>query len=428
MSNFEGNVQQGDISNSKNGPMQSIANTIPFDILCNIFECYAPMETPDHPLETLLLVCRSWTYTAIHHTRIWSNFTIHLRVPNDLKIWETRVTRRLARCSPAALFDISITEGPPVIYTLEFTMCWSISTYQRILSFLAGADNELVPRWRRFKAATILNRSSGAHRYLGLPTPKLEVLEWSKAGISDPFVPHAPLLKTFRAHNNYMVSLPKTTDLTNVVELEFEREDFKCYDIGRMVNLVKMTACNSRGTATDFSGTFLALKELVLRWPAGHNLAECGTLVAPALNRLSIYARGSIDIDWVLRSRGLPLKQLEEAKLASIYPFTKVNDDLILFTTSLLYLLGAMNGLKILELDGPLVPPLVLKILDTHGDTLFQCHNLLLKINRKQVELIPGDGRMASMESLRRTYRSLVGKSLGELYDELESTPGIFKT
>jgi hypothetical protein len=249
-----------------------------------------------------------------------------------------------------------------------------------------------------------------------------------QAGMSDPFVPHAPLLKIFRAHNNYKVSFPKSTDLTNVVELEFEREDFKCHDIGRMVNLVKMTACNPRGNATDFSGTFLALKELVLCWPAGHNLAEDGTLVAPALNCLTIYARGSINIDWVLRSRGLPLKQLEEAKLASIYPFNNVQDGLILFSTSLLYLLGAMSSLKVLELEGPLVPPLVLKILDTHGDTLFQRHNLLLEINGKRVELVHGDGRRASMQSLQQTYKSLVGKSLGELYDELELTPGIFKT
>jgi hypothetical protein len=213
-----------------------------------------------------------------------------------------------------------------------------------------------------------------------------------------------------------------------VVEFEFDREDFRCHDIGRMVNVIKMTTGSSHGMVTDFPGTFLALKELILRWPGGHNLAEYGTLVTPALNHLTIYARGNVDIDWVLRSRGLPLKQLEGARLTSIYPFTNVDDGLILFTTSLLYLLGAMSGLKVLELDGPLVPPLVVKILDTHGDTLFQRHSLLLKINGRHVELGHGDDRMAGMEGLRQIYRSLVRKSLGELYDELELTPGIFKT
>jgi hypothetical protein len=52
---------------------------LPIDILYHIFVDYAENETPDAPIETLLLVCRLWHDIALEHKRLWTNFRVVLK-------------------------------------------------------------------------------------------------------------------------------------------------------------------------------------------------------------------------------------------------------------------------------------------------------------------------------------------------------------
>ena len=81
---------------------------LPFDILGLVFTHYAQEETIWRPLETLLLVCRSWSLAALGHRALWSNFRIYLGHDETSITWNARLPLRLDRCESECLLDIDI--------------------------------------------------------------------------------------------------------------------------------------------------------------------------------------------------------------------------------------------------------------------------------------------------------------------------------
>ncbi|KIM30074.1 hypothetical protein M408DRAFT_304098 [Serendipita vermifera MAFF 305830] len=112
-------------ANKSNAP-KSVLN-IPFDVLEQIFMHYSSNETIHHPLETLLLVSRSWNAAATNYPTLWANnLKIHVGHEPTTRIWKARLPRRLARCGPLAPLSIDVQnhlDVPPVE---------SISTYERL--------------------------------------------------------------------------------------------------------------------------------------------------------------------------------------------------------------------------------------------------------------------------------------------------------
>lgn len=72
----------------------TLASELPFDVHFQIFEDYLLKEATTHPVETLLLVCKSWAQAALEDARLWSKFAIE---PKDLAFWSSCITRRLGR-------------------------------------------------------------------------------------------------------------------------------------------------------------------------------------------------------------------------------------------------------------------------------------------------------------------------------------------
>lgn len=73
-----------------------------------VFVCYSKEETFEHPLETLLLVCRFWNHTAVEHRSIWTNLRIYLGHQPTSRAWTMRLPLRLTRCGPNSLLDIDL--------------------------------------------------------------------------------------------------------------------------------------------------------------------------------------------------------------------------------------------------------------------------------------------------------------------------------
>lgn len=68
---------------------------LPLDILCNIFVYYD--ETPEAPLETLLLVCRLWNEAALKSYSIWSDINIRITDGPTALFCTRNLSRRLSR-------------------------------------------------------------------------------------------------------------------------------------------------------------------------------------------------------------------------------------------------------------------------------------------------------------------------------------------
>jgi hypothetical protein len=59
---------------------------LPFDILAEIFDHYGEEESLSYPLETLLLVCRTWNEAASSHRGLWGRIKIELNHFRTFKI------------------------------------------------------------------------------------------------------------------------------------------------------------------------------------------------------------------------------------------------------------------------------------------------------------------------------------------------------
>ena len=81
---------------------------LPFDVLGDIFMFYAQQETIDCPIETLLLVCKSWHTAALGHRALWGQFRIHIghRPPTHQLL--VGVMRRLERSGGTVPLDIEL--------------------------------------------------------------------------------------------------------------------------------------------------------------------------------------------------------------------------------------------------------------------------------------------------------------------------------
>jgi hypothetical protein len=157
------------------------SDKISFDILRYISSCYAVNETILHPLETLLLVSKSWSHAALGHRRLWNDFRIYLGHEPTCTIWAARLPLRLARCGPDIPLDIDLRNllnvdtdegrddldvnqlsfevtcdtrnlGMYDIYDVNIDNCTCFTTayssVRLLLQALAGSNGQKCARWR----------------------------------------------------------------------------------------------------------------------------------------------------------------------------------------------------------------------------------------------------------------------------------------
>ncbi|KIM26817.1 hypothetical protein M408DRAFT_178000 [Serendipita vermifera MAFF 305830] len=81
---------------------------LPLDVLTEIFPHYAAEETPQHPTETLLPICKSWHVAALAKHSIWGQFAIQIGHGSDTEMILRRTETRLKRSGDVSPMDIKL--------------------------------------------------------------------------------------------------------------------------------------------------------------------------------------------------------------------------------------------------------------------------------------------------------------------------------
>jgi hypothetical protein len=81
---------------------------LPADVLHLIFTEYVKEETPEYPLESLLLVCRFWTASALECRSIWARFNIVIEIISTVQNWLRIIPRRLARSGSSSPITLMV--------------------------------------------------------------------------------------------------------------------------------------------------------------------------------------------------------------------------------------------------------------------------------------------------------------------------------
>ncbi|KIM27816.1 hypothetical protein M408DRAFT_24183, partial [Serendipita vermifera MAFF 305830] len=196
------------------------ANMLPFDILVEIFENYLLEETPKHPVETLLPVCKSWSQAALGATRLWSTF----RIVDNPSFWGFLIPRRLARGPKDAPLDIYIQviyirAGEPGSQMRWFETQHNEFMYLSLLRSLTGLHGEVARRWRTFSFVDLYRVSKWwgeFGNYLSFSTPHLEKLHLHGIRVACGIFPEAPVLKTFFARKIRVLGFPDLRAATTI--------------------------------------------------------------------------------------------------------------------------------------------------------------------------------------------------------------------
>ena len=202
-------------------------NLLPFDILSCIFNHYQQQEDVFHPLETLLLVCKSWSEVALSNHALWGRFNIRLGHDPVMRMWKKRLRLRLMRSGPIVPLDIDIRSekhgkdlNEEVLRNSRFyashcfdangSSMWRCNCYHAhretitwILEELVGQNEVICRRWKRFGLhnpeatpyVTLPGSSTAAlSRALTSATPSLISLSLSYIRYQGPVDPNRPML------------------------------------------------------------------------------------------------------------------------------------------------------------------------------------------------------------------------------------------
>jgi hypothetical protein len=225
-------------------PQHQMNDRLPFDVLNEIFDFYAEEETVYHPLETLLLVCRSWSGAATNHRLLWARLKICIGYGPSQKMWLTRLPRRLERSGEYAPLEIELRQlpqfdplypDPDPLHASHFPEaeecnhpthpecgCSSSAqaTSKRLFKMLAGTDGELCKRWR---SLSIFGFYAFLHvsLWFSYPTPILAVLRYEQLAILEnnyllPF-PSLPSLHVLHVVGCPYIPLPKLDSIRELV-------------------------------------------------------------------------------------------------------------------------------------------------------------------------------------------------------------------
>lgn len=333
----------------------------PFDVLGIIFDYYLDEETIYFPLETMLLVCRSWNEAALGHRKLWARLKIYIGHFPTSEIWRSRLPRRLERAGHSTLLEIdlrSILDSPNrprglqadfnfdrcnrrEHNTLSMLGCGCIfaarHTVKALLVILTGPHGELCHRWKSLYLC--LNSSTiSVHQELAYPTPNLEAVWLERPAIARGvfILPSIPKLKTFEIFTPSFFTLPKVENVRNLVILGSGRWDMDLSNLQTAVNVETLKIRRDKTSIRAFIS--YALPQFLPHLSSfsfignylPHNLKE---VQAPNLRRLSLESVYS-KIHQTIIDSSLPLCDVQELELT--WPSIGVFEELKRTTSNLL--------------------------------------------------------------------------------------------
>ncbi|KIM27819.1 hypothetical protein M408DRAFT_329763 [Serendipita vermifera MAFF 305830] len=341
-----------------------------------------------------MLVCKSWSQAALDTTQLWSTF----KILNDFDFWVACIPRRLARTRKDGLLDIHIWVGrPPCLSQEEPDESRLKGTpdvaelriaYNSILRSLTGIHGEVARRWRIFRVVDyyagsgMWDKPSKLAEYLVFPTPHLKELHLYNVVSSRDILPETPLLKTLQA---WSVNVPSFPNLKAATSVRIR------YCTNFSVALADATHLES------LSVEFSLNDSLKVDYPNLHTLQLSGCPESTALDGLSAPSLRSLGLQFsvpsalpvVLSCKGLPFNHIEFLDVS----FESPTGNPISYVEHTRRLLSATTKLRTLKLSGMLATSLVLKLLESECQSLWQDRDLKLDLDGTEYTLRPGEDR-----------------------------------
>ncbi|KAG8851262.1 hypothetical protein FRC20_001793 [Serendipita sp. 405] len=194
-----------------------------FDVIVQVFQYYQLEESPPYPVETLLLVCKTWNKIASNYPPIWSRYDIGLYSKGYFTLWLRRLPLRLSRSGPKTPLHIKI--------KIAITPTLAIS----LLNILAGENGALCAKWNSLQfcyhstTPFCFSVENEEHplKVFTYPMPLLTSLEISSVSMSAGVVifPYLPSLKSVRISDSHICNYP---DMSRAKEIELS--NVHCWD------------------------------------------------------------------------------------------------------------------------------------------------------------------------------------------------------
>jgi hypothetical protein len=209
------------------------------DVLGIIFAYYAEEETVEYPVETLLLVCRSWNEAARSYHTIWSRINVCIGHRHTFTSCLAYAKRRLEYSGLSTPLDITIKVRLDIPENQRKHVPSSRKTYGaaylacQILRTLAGEDGAECHRWRSLnldtgKASgipfTLFGKVEFSLKPLTYPMPSLESIALAHLELPGPILPICPSLTSAELVDVQFSSLPIMNALRRI-ELSFQESD-----------------------------------------------------------------------------------------------------------------------------------------------------------------------------------------------------------
>lgn len=389
--------------------MTTTAQNLPHDVLCIIFQYYAKDDRPSEPLEALLLVCKSWYNAALSHGILWSILGINIETPEDVEYWTSCVKRRLARCSVDTLIDVEVDST----YTVKriktpvfFEACG------RLLIALAGDSGEIARRWRRFAPndAFMFLPPRMMARCLSFPTPNLQELELDYLRGDFTILPDTSSLETCYIRHLAISSFPNLSSVTNLT-IDVDKPDEEALSLA--VNVVDLNIRN--WTPFDLGGTYSRLETLRIEGKLTSNCLK--SFSAPKLHNLTLAVDRGCDYSRVVACSGIDMKMLKRVNIG--WPYRIEDDTVEEYLCGVRHFLTAAINLEVLDLDCATIASLVLKLLTSDCEWLYQSHVLRITLEEEEMELGQGENRLASVNEFREKTGCMPDADWSDIYKRL---------
>jgi hypothetical protein len=269
------------------------------DVLGIIFEYYAEEETVESPLETLLLVCRSWNEAARSYRTIWSRIDVRIGCKYPIESHLAYSKRRLEYSGSSALLDITIK------VCLDYVDTPSLGRMHRaaceILCILAGEDGAECHRWRSLnfdtgvaseRSFTLVRNVEFSIAPLAYPMPSLESITLTHLKLPDAILPICPSLTSAEFVEVLFSSLPIMKAL-RMIKVSFQRynADFSSLESSPLLEDLQIHTHYSRSVI--FPKCLPSVKNLVISGVVRGNLNE---VQMPNLNTLHLNSMARSDV------------------------------------------------------------------------------------------------------------------------------------
>jgi F-box-like len=371
---------------------------LPFDVLGHIFSYYASEENIKYPLETLLLVCRSWSHSALGHRALWKHLKIYIGHEPTPTIWTTRLPLRLARCGPDIDLDVDLRnllyidthQGRAEIEHLAFKpscnpddtlvfhqdlrkgcSCYiAASACAKVsLQALTGSNGEICARWRSFTLYLGGRQYDEIGTALSHATPILENLELGNVRFSDevPYLhifPQVHSLKRLSLLECELPSLPRCENLLDV-SLHWEQPYDTYPDFSSLRKAQKLQSLSLR-TSFDaqvrLPGQLPDLRVLRLEGYISIDRTDIFNCQMPQVSHLSLEYEEYDLLNQMLQCQGFSIEKLTRLSLGWESKLFQAEDEILLLMDSLRAFLTRARDLQHLDASDDFLP-LVIKVL-----------------------------------------------------------------